>query len=123
MPRLTWLIPLLAAPAGCAQILGLQDVAVEHHVGGRLHGLWDGADGVALQLKTDRTTTLLTVSANGSFQFPDLLAPGVSYTVTVTANPVQHTCVVGAGGNGMVAEAEVTSLSIACTGPAMSVAM
>jgi hypothetical protein len=41
----------------------------------------------------------------------------------VAANPVQHTCVVDAGGNGTVAEAEVTSLSIACTGPAMSVAL
>ncbi|HEU4727318.1 MAG TPA: FG-GAP repeat protein, partial [Kofleriaceae bacterium] len=123
MQRLAWPLPLLAALTGCSQVLGLHDVTVEHHVGGRLHGLWDGADGVALQLKTDSINALLTVSANGLFQFPDLLAPGVSYTVTVAANPVQHTCVIDAGGNGMVADAEVTSLSIACTGPTMSVTL
>ena len=43
--------------------------------------------------------------------------------MTVATNPVQHTCVVDGGGNGMVADADVTSVSIACTGPAVSIAL
>jgi hypothetical protein len=35
---------------------------IKHRVGGRLHGLWDGADGVALRLQADGIDTLLTVS-------------------------------------------------------------
>jgi FG-GAP repeat protein len=107
--------------AACNQLLGIPDVTQGRHVAGRVHGLWDGADGVALRLMADGVDTLLTVSANGEFRFPPPFAPGASYTVAVTTNPVQHTCVVDGGGNGVVADAEVASVSIACTGPAMTV--
>jgi hypothetical protein len=107
--------------AACNQLLGIPDVTQGRHVGGRVHGLWDGADGVALRLMADGVDTLLTASANGEFRFPPQFAPGASYTVTVVTNPVQHTCIVDAGGNGVVADAEVASVSIACTGPAMTV--
>ena len=90
---------------------------LKHHVGGRVHGLWDGADGVALRLQADGVDTLLTVSTNGTFHFEGQFAPAASYTVTVATNPVQHTCIVDGGGNGMVAEADITSVSIACSGP------
>jgi hypothetical protein len=95
----------------------------EHRIGGRVRGLWDGADGVALRLQADGVDTLLAVSTNGSFRFEKQLAPGTSYTVTVATNPVQHTCVVDSSGNGVVAEADVTSVSIACTGPAVAIAL
>ena len=107
--------------AACNQVLGIPDVTQGRHVAGRVHGLWDGADGVALRLMADGVDTLLTASGNGEFHFPPQFAPGASYTVTVVTNPVQHTCMVDGGGNGVVADAEVASVSIACTGPAMTV--
>jgi len=115
----TWLITL----TGCAQLIGLDNVVVKYYIGGQVRGLWDGADGVALRLQAPGTDTLLPVAANGAFQFPELFAPGTPYTVTVGTNPMQHTCVVDAGGDGMVAGADVTSVSIACTGPATSIAL
>jgi hypothetical protein len=108
--------------AACNQLLGIPDVVQGRHVAGRVHGLWDGADGVALRLMADGVDTLLTVSANGEFRFPPQFAPGASYTVTVVTNPVQHTCIVDGGGNGVVGDTDATSVSIACTGPAMTVA-
>jgi hypothetical protein len=95
----------------------------EHHVVGMVHGLWDGADGIALRLQANGVDSLLTVSANGAFRFEDPLVAGASYTVTVVTNPIQHTCVVDAGGNGVVAEADDASISIACTGPAVTIAL
>ena len=123
MRRMALPVAVIAGLAGCAQILEVHDVAVVHRIGGQVRGLWDGADGVALRLQASGIDALLTVTASGAFHFAELLDPGTSYTVTVATNPVQHTCVVDGGGNGMVADADVTSVSIACTGPAMSIAL
>jgi ABC-type Fe2+-enterobactin transport system substrate-binding protein len=101
----------------------LEEVTVERRIGGQLRGLWDGADGVALRLEADGVNTLLTVSANGAFQFAELFAPGASYTVTVAANPVQHTCVIEAGANGVVPDTDAMSVSVACTGPVVDIAL
>jgi drug/metabolite transporter superfamily protein YnfA len=118
-------------------------------VGGRVHGLWDGADGVVLRLQADGIDTLLTVPRNGDFGFAEPLVEGASYTVTVATNPGKHTCVVDAGGNGMVdptgedprpagkavgvpsprdtaspiGHADVTAVSVACTGPVGAVVL
>ena len=113
---------VVCALGACNQVLGIPEVTPAHRVGGRVHGLWDGADGVALRLMADGVNTLLTISANGEFRFDPQLASGASYTVTVATNPVQHTCVIDGGGNGVVADADVTSVSIACTGPAVTIA-
>jgi hypothetical protein len=123
MYRMTLPVALVAGLAGCAQVLGVNDVTVENRIGGQMRGLWDGVDGVALRLHARDADALLTVAANGAFHFAERLPPGTLYTVIVAANPVQHTCVVDGGGNGIVADADVTSLSIVCTGPAMSVAL
>jgi FG-GAP repeat protein len=104
----------------CNQLLGIPDVTQGRVVRGRVHGLWDGADGVALRLMANGVDALLTAS-NGEFHFPPQFAPGTSYTVTVLTNPVQHTCIVDGGGNGVVPDTDVMSVSIACTGPAMTV--
>ncbi|HEU4727321.1 MAG TPA: FG-GAP repeat protein [Kofleriaceae bacterium] len=106
----------------CDQVLGISEVTQGYRVGGRVHGLWDGADGVALHLMANGVDTLLTVSANGEFHFEPEFTSGVSYSVTVAANPVQHTCVVDHGGNGIVSDVDATSVSIACTGPAVTIA-
>src|SRR5678815_78798 len=112
MPPRALQVAVVAGLSGCVQILGLQAPTVELQIGGQVRGLWDGADGVALRLQARDTDAFLTVAANGVFQFAERLTPGTSYTVTVAANPVQHTCVVDGGGNGMVTDADVMSLSL-----------
>jgi len=119
-------------PADAAQDTpsdGAQDIPpdvmqsdIKHRVGGRVRGLWDGASGVTLRLHTDGIDALLAVSVNGGFRCEQELAPGASYTVTVATNPVQHACIVDAGGNGVVGDADVANVSIACTGPAVTIA-
>jgi hypothetical protein len=118
MYRMPLQVAVVAGLAGCGQILGVNDVTVQRRIGGQVRGLWDGADGVALRLQAHDTDTFLTVAADGAFHFAERLPPGTEYTVTVATSPVQHTCVVDGGGNGIVADADVTSVSIACTGPA-----
>ena len=94
-----------------------------HQVGGQVRGLWDGTDGVALRLESDAVNTLLTVAHDGSFSFAKPLAKGASYTVTVATNPASHSCVVAVGGNGTVADADITNSSVLCTGPAKDIAL
>ncbi len=107
----------------CNSLLGIPDATQSSRVGGQVRGLWQGADGVALRLQADGVDTLLTASANGAFSFDTRLVPGTSYTVTVITNPVHHTCVVDGDGNGAVAEEDVTSISVACTGAAVSITL
>src|SRR5512140_1036640 len=91
------------------------------HVGGDVRGLWDGANGVVLQLEADGANTLLTASANGMFSFPKPLGSGTSYTVTVATSPAGHSCVVDSGGNGTVADIDVMNVAVACSGPVMAI--
>src|SRR5262245_50012729 len=91
------------------------------HIGGTVHGLWTGADAVALRLTADGVDTLYSVLANGTFSFPTTLAEGASYVVTVASNPVRHTCMVATGANGITPPDDVTSIDIACIGPVVSI--
>jgi hypothetical protein len=93
----------------------------DRHVGGNVRGLWDGADGVVLELEADGAHTLLTASANGMFSFPKPLGSGTLYTVTVATSPASHSCVVDAGGNGTVADVDIMNVSVACSGPVMAI--
>jgi len=97
------------------------DVALAYHVGGRVHGLWTGADGVSLRLHANGTEAILTVPANGTFSFADLIAAGTAYTVTVMSPPVRHTCAIDAGASGVVEETDVTTISVACMGPQVAI--
>lgn len=90
-------------------------------VGGTVHGMWTGADGVALRLTADGVNTLYTVLANGSFDFPTTLIEGTSYVVEIVSNPVKHTCTLASGANGIVLADRVTSIDVACSGPAVSI--
>src|SRR5262245_7878830 len=76
-------------------------------VGGEVHGLWQGADGVALRLQASGIDTVLAVRADGSFRFPDHLVENASYSVTVVSSPVRHGCSVESGSTGTVAAADV----------------
>jgi hypothetical protein len=97
--------------------------ATLHTVGGEVRGLWSGSDGVALRLEGDGINTLLTASSNGPFNFGKGLSGGASYTVTVVANPPNHSCSVDAGGNGVVADDDVATISVVCMGPTVSIGL
>ena len=56
----------------------------------------------------------LTVNADGYFVFPTGVADGDSYHVTVDTQPAGKTCTV-TNGNGTVAGANVTNISVTCT--------
>jgi trimeric autotransporter adhesin len=113
----------LSCLAACNQIFGIPEVTQSSRVGGRVRGLWDGTDGVALRLQADGVDTILTTSINGDFHFDTRLVPGASYTATVATNPVRHACIVDGGGSGTANGADITSISVACTGPAVSITL
>jgi hypothetical protein len=87
-------------------------------VGGTVSGLI-GSVVVQLNGGNDRTLT-----ANGSFAFPNALNNNASYAVTVKTNPGYppraQECVVGAG-TGNVPNADVTNVTITCTTRTFSV--
>ncbi len=70
------------------------------------------------------TQSGLTLSASGNsvnvasgattFKLPNLVATGASYSVAATSQPPGQTCVVD-DGTGMVAQANVTNVSVKCT--------
>jgi hypothetical protein len=133
------MIAILAVLSGCE----VPGVTLGHCVTGRVHGLWDGADGVALRLKSDGVDWSFTVSGNHTFQLPEPLALGASYTITVANHPARHICTVASGGNGKIADGDPASgtcdeasggndvsaggnpsnLVIACTGPPVAIAL
>ena len=62
------------------------DVSDAQRITGRVHGLWNGADGVTLRLLADGVDTLLSVAGNGAFEFAQPVALGASYTVAVAVS-------------------------------------
>lgn len=110
----------------CLTALALAACGGEGHEGvfrlaGTVHGMWKGADGVALRLQADGVDRRLTVTANGPFQLPDRLSPGTSYSVTVENNPFDHVCVVDKAGNGVVTSDGADMLDVACRGPDVAI--
>ena len=80
-------------------------------VGGTVSGL---SGTVVLQ---DNGGDNLSVSASGAFTFATALAAGAAYNVTVATSPAEQTCTVS-GGSGTISAANVTSVSVSCTGGA-----
>jgi trimeric autotransporter adhesin len=99
------------------------DVKNEVSVGGTVHGLWTGADGVALRLTADGVDTLYSAASDGAFAFPTTLSVGTSYIVSIAADPTMHSCTLAAGARGTVGSADVTSIHVACVGPIVSIAL
>ena len=56
----------------------------------------------------------LTVSANGSFTFPQSISSGGAYAVTVVTQPARRSCTV-TNGTGTIAGASVSNVSVTCT--------
>lgn len=81
-----------------------------HTVGGTVSGLV--GSGLALKLNGGAN---LAITANGAFSFPNGLADGVTYTVTVGAQPISpmQTCTVS-NGSGTMAGANVTNVAVNC---------
>jgi hypothetical protein len=80
-------------------------------VGGSVSGL--AGSGLILQLNGAND---LTVNANGRFNFPNALAKGGAYAVTVKASPsapVKQACSVGQG-SGSIAAAPVNNVAVTC---------
>ena len=81
-------------------------------VGGSVSGL--SGSGLVLQLNGAND---LAVSANGRFNFPNALAKGSAYAVTVKASPsapVKQACTVSQG-SGSITGAAVNNVAVACT--------
>jgi hypothetical protein len=90
-------------------------------VGGTVHGLWTGADAVALRLISNGSSTLHSVQQNGAFSFPVTLAAGDSYVVEIASSPTKHSCSIASGANGVASPRSASSIEVACRGPAISI--
>ncbi len=97
------------------------DAQVSFRVGGTVSGMWNGA-AVTLRLVAtglaSETTTIL--DANGTFAFDAELPDAAAYTVTIDAQPVEHTCQLAAG-EGSIADGDVDDVAVTCLGPAVGV--
>ncbi|MCS6997699.1 MAG: hypothetical protein NZ533_12310, partial [Casimicrobiaceae bacterium] len=63
----------------------------------------------------------VTVNANGLFSFPNPVAHGSSYTVTVSTQPVGQTCTVSNGTG--TATGNVSNIGIVCTASSVATAV
>lgn len=117
--RAVWIVAMIAGLAGCGESEQAKPVVkpvppppTPHTVGGSVSGL--PGSGLILQLNGAND---LAVSANGKFNFPQALAKGSAYSVTVKASPsapVKQTCTVGQG-SGKIANAEINNIAVTCT--------
>lgn len=114
-----WLL-VLAVATGCG-FPRPADVKNQVAVGGIVHGMWTGADGVALRLTADGIDTLYSATANGAFSFPTTISEGASYVVSLASNPTMHLCTISRG-KGVAGPVNVSSIDVACTGPSVSIA-
>ncbi|MBI1909064.1 MAG: hypothetical protein HYS22_02715 [Deltaproteobacteria bacterium] len=78
-----------------------------YSVGGTLSGL---SGTVVLQ---NNSGDNLTLTANGSFTFPTVLADGADYAVTILTQPSGQTCAVSSA-SGTMSGANVTGVTVAC---------
>ena len=56
----------------------------------------------------------LTLSADGTFTFPDVLSTGTAYAVTVRSQPATQTCTVS-NGSGTVRGSNITNVTVNCS--------
>jgi hypothetical protein len=90
----------------------VNNVQVNCGVGYTIGGTVSGLTG-SLTLNNDGGDTI-GVSANGVFTFDQALAPGSTYSVSVSGQPSEQTCLV-TNGSGTVANSNVTNVQVTCT--------
>src|SRR5450631_666986 len=102
---------LLMLLAACGGGGGSSAPASGYTVGGTVSGL----SGAGLVLK-NHAGSALAVSAPGAFTFPDSIASGAAYSVTVAAQPSSPSqqCIV-TDGSGTVGTANVTNVTVTCS--------
>jgi 6-phosphogluconolactonase (cycloisomerase 2 family) len=90
---------------------GSSKPAAAYNVGGTVTGL----SGTGLVLQNNAGNDL-TITGNGSFNFPAALQSGAAFAVTIKSQPAapSQTCAVS-GGTGTIASANVTTVSVSCT--------
>lgn len=101
--------------SGTVETRNVTDVAIRcvtqrFNVGGTVLGLGAGKMVVLQNNDGDR----LEVTADGSFTFTTPVASGGTFDVAIDRNPTGQVCTVS-GGNGTVASADITSVSVNCT--------
>jgi hypothetical protein len=109
--RAVLMVTVIAGLAGCDKSEKAPPAA-SLTVGGSVSGL--SGSGLLLQLNGAND---LAVSANGRFNFPNALAKGSVYAVTVKASPsapIKQTCTVSQG-SGSIAGAAVNNVAVTCT--------
>ena len=117
MARAVWLmVAVITGLGGCDKIEKALPTttapAAPLTVGGSVSGL--PGSGLVLQLNGAND---LAVGANGRFNFPNALAKGSAYSVTVKASPsspVKQTCTVSQGSGSIVGTA-INNVAVSCT--------
>lgn len=82
-----------------------------HTLGGQVTGLAVNPGGQPLMLRNGQD--VITVMANGPFQFPSLLADGARYTVSIASQPTGQTCQVF-NDSATSVSAAVSNVSVQC---------
>lgn len=90
-------------------------ITSSYAVGGSVTGLTSGN---TLRLLNNGGNSK-TISADGTFAFGTPIASGATYAVTVASQPTGQTCTV-TNGSGTVGNADVTTVSVACSGSSSS---
>jgi hypothetical protein len=83
-------------------------------VGGSVSGL--AGRGLRVRMDWPVGTSMRQVTANGVFQFGDMLVAGTPYTVSVVAQPNRptQTCSIVSGAQGTVVDRDIDSVAISC---------
>ena len=110
----------VVAGTGTIDAADIEDVEVvcappvTYTIGGTVSGLV--GSGLALRLNDGAT---LPIASNGAFTFPDTVADGLGYEVSIAALPgaPAQSCSV-TNGSGTVASADVASVVVTCAAPA-----
>jgi len=102
----------LEPPDGGSEVAN--DAVPHRSVGGTVSGLTGAV--VLLNNGTDP----ITVTKDGAFVFPALMAAGSRYAVTIASRPAEQACLV-ANGVGTIGSSDVTNVSVTCARDVYSV--
>lgn len=113
MKRSTWIQLMWAAAAAFV----LTACGGNNNQGATISGTISGLTSGQSVLLTNNLNDTITVSANGSFEFPKKIGAGNAYYVTVSTQPTGSLCLV-ANGNGAVDSSAnpVNNVNVTCTG-------
>ncbi|MCA2960441.1 MAG: hypothetical protein IOD12_09320, partial [Silvanigrellales bacterium] len=94
--------------------------AQSYTVGGALTGLAGTGETMELRLTTTNpsaTYDLTVDNTDGPFAFPQAIASGAGYTVSVLTQPFSKVCSVASGATGTVVGAAISNVTVTCADP------